>query len=124
MNRIISAMFAYFMVCAVAIADPIDTAAGCKSNTAVVAACFSIRGRVFASNGTPSMRIWSVGTKRLFGVVPVENENLPSNLQDKVTFEQSVYANLELCPITQSHPGTMQSVCVESATNIVVHRNE
>ncbi|HUW27900.1 MAG TPA: hypothetical protein VMV97_04760 [Sulfuriferula sp.] len=100
----------------------IDAAAGCKNNPAVVAACFTIRGRISAYNGTPSLRIWPVGTKRLLGVVPAENEIVPSNIRGKVTFGQSVFANLEVCPFEPARPGSMQAVCVESATDISIRR--
>lgn len=100
----------------------IDAAAGCKNNPAIVAACFPIRGRISAYNGTPSLRIWPIGTRRLLGVVPAENEIIPSKIRGKVTFGQGVFANLVVCPFEPVRPGAMQAVCVESATNIRIRQ--
>ncbi len=103
-----------------ALAADIDPSAGCKANPAVVSACYSVRGRLSAYNGTPSLRIWPVGSGRLLGVLPSENEIVPNNIRAKVTFSQSVLANLEVCPFSRARAGEMQFVCVESATNVVV----
>ena len=40
----------------------------CKNNAYLVGQCFRLHGRAFFSNGTPSLRIWHVGTKRILGV--------------------------------------------------------
>lgn len=107
-------------IVAPAVAVDINPADGCRKNPAVVAACYSIRGRIAAYNGTPSLRIWPVGSNRLLGILPVEHEIIPDNIRGKVSFESSVYANLEVCPFTFSQHGTMQFVCVESASNLWV----
>lgn len=107
-------------VCTPGIAGSIDPASGCKVNPAVVDACFSVRGRVSAYNGTPALRIWPVGTNRLLGIVPAENEIMPENIKGKVSFQKSVFATLEVCPFTPAHPRVMQLVCIESATNVEV----
>ena len=36
--------------------------------TAIIGDCFEIHGRLSLYNGTPSVRLWPVGTKRLLGV--------------------------------------------------------
>ena len=43
----------------------------CRGNTDLVGECFEFHGRMFVSNGTPGVRIWPVGTKRLLGVLPL-----------------------------------------------------
>lgn len=101
-------------------AAEINPSLGCKNNPAVVSACYSLRGRISAYNATPSLRIWPVGSRRLLGVLPTENEIVPSNVRGKVSFSQSVVANLEVCPFAQARPGTMQFVCIDSATNVVL----
>jgi hypothetical protein len=103
-----------------AFADSIGAVKGCKSNPAVAAACFTVRGRMSAYNGTPSLRIWPIGSRRLLGVLPAENEIVPDNLKGKATFKQSVFATFEVCPFAKHQAGTMQFVCVESATDITV----
>jgi len=90
----------------------------CKSNPAIVGQCSTFRGRVSVYNGTPSIRIWPVGTKRLLGVVPSENESMPDSLKSMVSFEQDAFATLEVCPLSAQKLGVMQLVCVESASNI------
>jgi len=120
-NKLICTVVFSIAAFAPAFADSIDVKAGCKTNPAVVAACYTIRGRIFASNGTPSLRISPIGAKRILGILPAENEIMPDNIKGKVTFEQSALATLEVCPFTENHPGAMQSVCVESATDVVLH---
>lgn len=117
-SKLISALLLFIV--SPALAADIDTALGCKNNPAVVSACYSLRGRIAAYNGTPSLRIWPVGSARLLGVQPSENEIMPKNIRGKVSFEQSVYANFEVCPFTQPRPKVMQLVCIESAANIEV----
>ena len=105
---------------AIAFAETDDLVRTCKTNPSVVAPCFSIRGRISAYNGAPSLRIWQIGTSRILGIISVENEIIPEILKGKVSFNQSVFANLEVCPFTKSRLGEMQIVCVESATDIQV----
>jgi len=109
-----------FFAIAPALGAEINPSLGCKGNPAVVSACYSLRGRISTYNGTPSLRIWPVGSARLLGVLPTENEIMPNNIRGKVSFGQSVFANLEVCPFTQARSGAMQFVCVESATNVLV----
>lgn len=82
--------------------------------------CFTLRGRVSLYNGTPSMRIWPIGSERLLGVVPSEDEDVPANIKGVVTFDQSAIADLEVCPVTKAKRGEMQMVCVRSARDIKV----
>ena len=119
-QKLITVVVACVVVSAPAFADPINAAVSCKSNPAVVAACFTVRGRLTVANGTPGLRIWPVGSHRLLGVVPAEHEIIPDILRGKANGEQSVFATFEVCPFTKSRAGAMQLVCVESATNIVI----
>ncbi len=97
---------------------PIDPSKGCRTNPAVVGQCFSVNGRVSVYNGSPSIRIAPKGTKRLLGVVPSENEIMPSPLKEAIGLDRDAFAEMEVCPMTKSKPGHMQLVCVESARNI------
>lgn len=36
--------------------------------------CFVVHGRLAIGNGTPSVRIWPVGTKRILGVNDAQND--------------------------------------------------
>jgi len=94
-----------------------ENAPRCKGNPAVIGACFTVRGRLSAWNGNPTFRIWPIGTKRMLGVR--EEFDLPSELDPHLGhFDDVVYANFEVCPLTAARAGAMQIVCVESARNI------
>jgi hypothetical protein len=96
----------------------------CKGNPELVGSCFRLHGKVMYTNGTPSMRIWPVGTKRMLGILPSENEIIPDNLAKRFSHDaRSVFADLEVCPFTKEKSGEMQIVCVESATHLVVKKD-
>ena len=100
----------------------------CKNDPETVGPCFKIRGRVFATNGTPSVRIWRVGTKRILGVHEkvlnagnADQTLIPENLAEAFQpFENQVYGDLEVCPYTTEKPAEMQFVCIESASRLRV----
>jgi hypothetical protein len=100
---------------------------GCKGNPKVVGECFKIHGRAFVSDGTPDLRIWQVGTKRVLGVTAsaiaddAEDPIAPDNLLRALDADKHfVFGDFELCPFTQERGGQMQMVCVERAENLVV----
>lgn len=88
----------------------------CKSDPDIIGACFTVHGRLSAWNGTHTLRIWRIGTKRILGV---HNEILPEAVADKMGWEVEAYGDFLVCPFTKDHPGEMQMVCVESAENVV-----
>jgi hypothetical protein len=94
------------------------TALACEEAPVSGGKCFTLRGRVSLYNGTPSMRIWPIGSNRLLGVVPAEAEDAPANIKGVVTFEQSATADLEVCPATKAKQGEMQMVCIRSARDV------
>lgn len=71
------------------------------------------------------MRIWRIGTNRILGVLPSEDEIVPDNLRDALETGMyvDVYGDFEVCPFTESKPNEMQMVCVESATHLVAKKN-
>jgi len=103
------------------------SAAQCKNNTYLVGECFRLHGRAFYSNGTPDLRIWQVGTKRILGVTrlsqaddtvdPIPPQNLLNALRG---FDHFVFGDFEVCPFTPKRQGHMQMVCVERAENLVI----
>ena len=96
----------------------------CKEDPNVVEACFTLHGRAFVSNGTPSLRIWRVGSNRIVGVFDPENEIVPHSLAKQLDgFGVVVFGDFEVCPFTKSKPGEMQMVCVQSASHLVTKRN-
>jgi len=94
----------------------------CKGNPEQVSECFRIRGRLRIYNGTPSLRIWRVGTKRILGVSEAHAgiRRMPESLEEKVGFGIDIFGDFEVCPFTPETPGEMQFVCIESASNLVI----
>jgi hypothetical protein len=101
-----------------------ETSKICKGNPALVGACYVIHGRATYGNGTPALRIWPVGTKRMLGVTSgqfaddAEDPIVPKNLRFDPS--QRAYGDCEVCPFTVERPGHMQMVCVQSAKNLAV----
>jgi hypothetical protein len=84
--------------------------------------CFWIHGRLFAANGAPTLRIWRIGTKRIFGVVggPGDHDNpaLPPALAALIApdaFQVVVYGDYRVCPLHKDHPGWMRFVHLDQA---------
>ena len=103
----------------VAAKEPADMAAGCKANPALVGSCFVVRGRLSAYNGTPTFRIWPIGTHRLLGVVPSEDlRALPAELRGAAGFDHDVFGTFTVCPFTKQKPDVMQFGCVEAVRSI------
>ena len=90
--------------------------AACKTDPDIIGACFMVHGRLSAWNGTPTLRIWRIGTKRILGV---SNEILPEALSEKMGWEIEAYGDFLVCPFSEERPGEMQSVCVETAENVL-----
>ena len=78
-------------------------------------------------NGTPTVRIWPVGTKRILGISDykfyVEGyENIPKELLEQLTWENAMYADFIVCPFADDKPGVMRLICVEKAENISIRK--
>ncbi|MGC2163200.1 MAG: hypothetical protein WA634_14910 [Silvibacterium sp.] len=95
--------------------------------------CYWTRGQLKFWEGTPSLRLWKIGTRRILGIysgpatypgdLDGDNEHpeLPPNVQAKLKpFENQIYADFEVCPLEPEKPKTMQAACLEAAKNIVV----
>ena len=94
---------------------------------AIVDTCYTVHGRLQIANGTPSFRVWIVGTRRYLSVHQVETDSgfvlaMPSRLCRLLDLHTFIYANFRVCPFTKYIPGEMQMVGIESATRIVVER--
>lgn len=87
----------------------------CRTDPDIVAACFIVRGRLSFSNGTPSARIWRIGTKRMLGV---HDDVLPGSLDLHMGWDVEVVGDFFLCPFTHERPDAMQFVCIDSAKNV------
>ena len=112
--------------------------------------CYWTHGRLSVYNGSPSFRIWQVGTRHMLGVFngpshypartndDIENPELPSELYrayeaDNRSLKRATgimwaipppaFAEFEVCPLRQEIKGRMQAVCVESAKNIFIEKD-
>jgi hypothetical protein len=75
---------------------------------------------MFVANGTPALRIWRAGTRRVLGVVGGEQPAVPDFVRSLVSFRSNLYADFTVCPLTRARSREMQLVCVESAEHLVV----
>lgn len=98
----------------------------CKGNDHLVGRCFKVHGRVRVVNGAGTV-MWRIGTDR---ILKVEDEEvvLPDGLSKALSkagdvYGRDIFGDFEVCPLTKSKPGEMQTVCVESAARLVIKEN-
>jgi hypothetical protein len=104
----------------------------CSARSDLVGKCFMVHGRLSVYNGTPSVRLWRLGSKRLLGVFDPKDPSgelgeaaIPATVKAKLDWDKFVFGDFLVCPLTRSQPGRMQTICIESAKNLVVRqRNE
>lgn len=90
--------------------------------------CYWVHGRMRVGNGTPSTRIWPVGTHRLLGVVnpgsPEEDvgmpDTLPMSLRRLSANEKlpTVWGDFYVCPVAPERAGWMRFVIVKRARRL------
>lgn len=98
-------------------------ASSCRKDPRVVAACFSVRGRLSNWNGNPTRRIWIVGTRRMLGLR--DGTLLPPGIEGALgDFDHEVYGDFEFCPFTTAKPGAMQVGCVAEVSNYRVEKRK
>lgn len=90
---------------------------------------YEVHGRLSVYNGTPSFRIWIVGTKRILGVMEDDDLDvaMPKELLDILAEDindRQVFADFKVTPCTTYERGVMQFVRIESARNVVVVRRD
>lgn len=84
--------------------------------------CFKGHGRLVSySSGSPSLRIWLIGTKRVVGL---EDSTIPSVIEPYLSATSPeysfIYGDFELCPVEPDKPGHMRRVRMVRAENLVV----
>jgi len=106
-------------------------ARSCKSRPEVVGKCFNVHGRLSVYNGTPSIRLWPLGTKRLLGVIdPKDASNapgetiLPVDIKNKLDWNKDVFGDFIVCPLTRQQAGRMQTVCIDSGKNLIIREHK
>jgi hypothetical protein len=87
----------------------------CKENPQVIAACYTVHGRLQLGAGTVRMWLWPDGTKRMLGVTggPVLDDAIPPISPDNLRFDsdiEAIYGDFEVCPFTPEKEGTMRLV--------------
>lgn len=102
---------------AVAVAE--DLSVLCKGNPEVVDACRIIHGRLTLS-GDDGFLLWPVGTKRLMRVRG--KHDFPESMYPIFTADlfAVVFGDYEVCPFEKDRPGWRRSVCIESASHLVI----
>lgn len=95
--------------------------------------CVQVHGRLRAGNGTPSTRLWQIGTHHVYGIYSnrygfthddqtLDNEApelhfaLPKSIN---SYGWTVYGDFEVCPLEPLIQGHMQAACVVSAAHVV-----
>ena len=101
-----------------------ETKQPCRGNPSQAGPCFRVRGRLMIHLGSPSARIWRIGTKRILGVSEryPEIQSMPQSLEKKLTLENRIYGDFEVCPFTKERPDEMQLVCIESASHLRIKK--
>jgi len=109
----------------------IPEAHSCRQRPDVIGKCFSVHGRLSVYNGTPSIRLWPMGTKRLLGILdPNDVSNapgptiLPLDIKNKLDWDKDVFGDFIVCPLTRQQSGRMQTVCIASGKNLVVREHK
>jgi len=89
--------------------------------------CRTVHGRMSLFNGTPSVRIWVIGSHRMLGVIQAHETfaDLPANVRqlwsahgDDAMWSSDLFGDFRVCPLTRDRPGHMQPVRLEEAANL------
>ena len=105
------------------------SAKSCRARSDLVGRCLNVRGRLSVYNGTPSIRLWPVGSKRLLGVLDPEDvsgelgpSTIPASVRRQLDWDKEIFGDFLVCPLTRSKPGRMQTICIESGKNLIVRQ--
>jgi len=112
-------------------ASRLSEAASCRTRADVVGRCFSVHGRLSVYNGTPSIRLWPLGSKRLLGVLDPNDVSiapgstvLPDDIKLKLDWNKDVFGDFFVCPLSKVEPGRMQTICLESGKHLTVREHK
>lgn len=98
----------------------------CRAQPALVGRCFRVRGRLSLYNGTPTIRLWRAGTRRMLGVSSSYAQegysSIPPELEKRLDWETEVWGDFLVCPFTRQRPKEMQMICIEEARDVVVRK--
>jgi hypothetical protein len=97
----------------------------CRYRRVFVGPCQMVHARMFPTNGSPWVRLWKVGTRRILGVWDLDEPDapgacpLPTQLETLVNDDSVIYGDFVVRPVSVSKHDVMQLVCIASATGIV-----
>lgn len=115
--KIFALTFFFFPICSFGSwgLNPTFLVESCQSKA--FGKCETFRGRSNQSNGSASLIIWKVGTKRIiaWGAATPEANNL---IKDKLDFSQTLFADFTACPMEKDIPGHRIDYCIEAIKNL------
>lgn len=100
----------------------------CRKHPGVIGPAFKIHGVLSYWNGNPSVRIWKVGTKKIYGVSEQRfykegYYNLPQWLPT-IGFDEKITGDFVLYPFTKEKTGVMRLVCIDTVYNMKVRKRK
>lgn len=99
--------------------EPAPQEETCKCRPERVGPCFAVRGTVTLYRRAPLVRITVAGTKRVLGL----EGGVPEWLEEDLEVPgDAVSGDFVVCPITRPKAGTIQLVCIESSSNLVLRQ--
>lgn len=106
-------------------------AQSCRARSDLVGKCFTVYGRLSVYNGTPSIRLWRIGSKRMLGVLDPENisgepglSTIPAPIREQLDWNKYILGDFLVCPLTRPKPGRMQTICIESGKHLIVRKRK
>jgi hypothetical protein len=119
--RIRLILLGLLLIAQLAESAPITTS--CATDSRLVAPCFAVHGRLNSWNGTPTYRIWVLGTKRVLGVSegrfgPNGYELLPREIPQPTSFDTEYFGDFTVCPFEPEQPKKMRLVCVSAVNHL------
>jgi hypothetical protein len=102
----------------------------CRTSPNLVGACFSVRGRLFVSNGPRSVHITSAETGRVLDVLGrdawAKNMKAVPPAVDALLASSPSSTEVEgdyvVCPFDRTHIARTQAVCIETASHLIARR--
>ena len=89
----------------------------CQCRPERVGPCFKVRGSIAVYKQAPKVRLTVDSTKRVLGL----EGGVPEFLEEDLDVPQNVVTgDFFVCPVTRPRSGTIQLVCIESSSNLVV----
>lgn len=95
----------------------------CPSDSGAGDTCFVFHGKVIIGNGTPTMRILNIKTKRIYGVLNPKSEIVPDSIIKMDRVENIVFADFKVCQYSKVKSGKMQLICIDSMANITIRKS-